>query len=340
MFHNQPIRIILFVLVIFTTALSGCAPLAQSNTAQGAVPTPLASEVPGEVDVTDSFVDPTVFLPALIEALDNHDTANLQKWMTDTFLVGTWRGYQVYESSVDALDKLYTGQLGEVRKLEVVKDVDLKTLMGGIDPLSIPSEESGVMYAYLVSGWGMDAKDEAILFIMMDAADNLKWQGWMQIKGGFSGTRLGGIQYFENKPLGISMYLPKVDEVAESTDISLLVMGTGAGHMSESRAGVIINVEPANQRTAEQVVTKLVEETLQVMGAGYTGGNTTVLDIEGNQAYAVDGLPGQDVNRRMYIVHNDLLYSFMFVPDSAKAAAYNQMEDMYAMIVNTLHFIK
>src|SRR5512142_2925532 len=92
MFRNQPIRYIMFVLLIFALLLSGCGPLAQPNPVNAAVPTPLASEVPGEVDVIDSFVDPTVFLPALLQALDNHDTANLQKWMTDTFLVGTWRG--------------------------------------------------------------------------------------------------------------------------------------------------------------------------------------------------------------------------------------------------------
>ncbi len=340
MIHNQPVRLLMSFMFIMVLALSSCSALKQPDTAIGAVPTPLPSEVPGPVDVIDSFVDPAYFLPALIQALDSHDTANLQKWMTDSFLVSTWRDKQVFVSSTEALDKLFSDQLGAERHLELVKDVDLKALMGGTDPVSIPGEESGVMYAYLVSGWGMDGKDEAILFIMMDPADNLKWEGWMQIKGGFSGARLGGIQQLDNTALGISMYLPKVDEVSDQTASSVVILGPGAGHPSDDRAGGFINVEAANDRTAEQVATKLAEENKAILGAGYTGANITVLDIEGEPAYSVDRLTGQDFNRQVFIVHNQQLYTFYFLPDNQNAAAYSQMEDMYTMVVNTLHFTR
>ena len=40
------------------------------------------------------------------------------------------------------------------------------------------------------------------------------------------------------------------------------------------------------------------------------------------------------------MVHNDQLYWMIFVPDNPQAAAYLQMEDVYAMIVNTFHFTR
>ena len=340
MFRKQPFRILPLLMLIPALVLSGCAPLVQPLTAVGAVPTPVIPGVEGEVDNPDIFVDPAYFLPALLQALASHDTGNLKQWMTDPFLVGTWRATRSETSPADALKSLYDDQLGADIKLELVKDADLKTLMGGIDPLSIPGSESGVMYAFLVAGWGMQGLDEAILFITMEAADNLKWHGWLQIKGGFSGARLGGVQPYKNDTLGFSLFVPKDYEVPDSNTQTGIFLAPGEGHPTEDRAGAIFSVEPANGRTAEQIATQLAEKTKVEMGAGYTGAAITVMDIDGEPAYSVGGLPGQDVNRQLFIVHQDLLYTLMFIPDSTRAAAYSQMEDLYAMIVNTFHFIK
>jgi hypothetical protein len=62
------------------------------------------------------------------------------------------------------------------------------------------------------------------------------------------------------------------------------------------------------------------------------------LVIDGEPAYSINQLPGQDFNRQVFIVHNDVLYTLMFVPDSPQAPAYAQMEEVYAMIVSTLRF--
>ncbi len=64
------------------------------------------------------------------------------------------------------------------------------------------------------------------------------------------------------------------------------------------------------------------------------------MDIEGESAYYLGELPGQDINRRVFMVHNDVLYTLMFLPDNSNAPAYSQMEDLYAMVINTFHFTK
>jgi hypothetical protein len=174
----------------------------------------------------------------------------------------------------------------------------------------------------------------------MEPADNLKWHGWMQIKGGFSGARIGGIQPYTDDALGFSVFLPKVFEVLKPNDGEAMILAPGEGHPSDDRAAAFIYVEPANGRTAEQVATAISEDNKSVMGPGYTGGDITVLEIDGEPAYSVGGLTGQDINRRLYMVHDDQLYWMMFVPDTTLAPAYQQMEDLYFMIVNTFQFIR
>jgi hypothetical protein len=340
MVNKQTIHIFTPLLLVFALFLSGCAQAIQPLTTDEIVPTPVTTETADAVDNPDVFADPETFLPALLQALSAHDTGKLQQWMTNPFLESTWRFNQSEISPDEAIYFLYADQLGTENKLELVKDADLKTLMGGIDPLSIPGSESGVMYAYLVSGWGKDGKDEAILFITMEPADSLKWHGWMQIKGGFSGARIGGIQAYTDDALGFSVFLPKDAEVSKQSDSEVMFLAPGEGHPSDDRAAAFINVEPADGRTAEQVATAIAEDNKSVMGPGYTGGDITVMEIDGEAAYSVGGLTGQDINRRVYMVHNDQLYWMMFVPDNSQAPAYQQMEDLYAMIVNTFQFTR
>jgi hypothetical protein len=340
MVYKQTIHILTPLLLIFALFLSGCAQAIQPVTTNENVPTPVTTDSADAVDNPDIFADPEFFLPPLLQALTAHETEKLQQWMTNPFLESTWRFNQSEISPDEAIYFLYADQLGTENKLELVKDADLKTLLGDVDPLSIPGSESGVMYAYLVSGWGKDGRDEAILFITREPADNLKWHGWMQVKGGFSGARIGGIQAYTDDALGFSVFLPKDYEVSNQSDSEVMFLAPGEGHPSDDRAAAIINVEPANGRTAEQVATAIAEDNKSVMGAGYTGANITVMEIDGEAAYSVDRLTGQDFNRRLYMVHDDQLYWMMFVPDNPQAAAYPQMEDVYAMIVNTFRFTR
>lgn len=340
MFYKKSIHILIPLLLIFAFFLFSCTQAIQPETNNENVLTPVTTDSTDVVDNPDIFADPEFFLPALLQALTEHDTGKLQQWMTNPFLESTWRFNQSEISPDEAIYFLYSDQLGAENKLELVADADLKTLMGGIDPLSIPGSESGVMYAYLVSGWGKDGRDEAILFITREPADSLKWHGWMQIKGGFSGARLGGVQAYTDAALGYSVMLPKDYEISHPSDSEVLFLAPGQGHPSDERASAFIFSEPANGRTAEQVATEIAEDNKSVMGPGYTGGDITVLEIDGESAYSVSGLTGQDLNRRVFMIHNDLLYWMMFVPDNPQAAAYLQMEDIYAMIINTFHFIR
>ena len=62
--------------------------------------------------------------------------------------------------------------------------------------------------------------------------------------------------------------------------------------------------------------------------------------LDGQQAYILGRLPGQDLNRQVFIVDNGILYHLTFVPDDpARGEDYQQMEALYAAIIGSLRFL-
>lgn len=347
----------LFLLFALAAALlsAGCSALAadlSASTQPTAVNQPVEAVLPEGLAATNAaaqaptptmsvteppkvFTNPDVFEAALLQALMAKDTRALLNWMTPEFLTGGWRADGSYGAPVDALREVYADYLGTDNTLQVVKGADLKALLGGVDPLSFPREEAGVAEAVLISGWGKDGRDEAILYIARAADNSLMWHGWMVIQGGFSGARLGGIQLYSDTAHGYSMYLPKKYEVQETGAGTLLIMAPGAGHPGEQRAAAFIEIGPANGRSVEEITEQIKAD----LGPGFYIPTATAMGLDKAMALVLSGLPGQDANRQLFVVYNDLLYHITFVPDApAVGAAYWQMEDLYAMIVNTFHF--
>ena len=65
------------------------------------------------------------------------------------------------------------------------------------------------------------------------------------------------------------------------------------------------------------------------------------MSIDGAETFVVHFLPGQDLNRRLFMVHDDRLYRITFAPEDPQSGySYRQMEDVFAMIVNTFHFTR
>jgi hypothetical protein len=95
-------------------------------------------------------------------------------------------------------------------------------------------------------------------------------------------------------------------------------------------------VEAANGRTAEEVADQL-EADFAIPGMDIERSNTTIGEAE---AVVLDKLPGQDINRRVVFVHDDLLYSLYFSPaDETVGDAFTRMETLYEMTLNSFTFI-
>ena len=99
-------------------------------------------------------------------------------------------------------------------------------------------------------------------------------------------------------------------------------------------AWLYIEITDAAGRTAAQIA----DEGIAALGEGF---NITRFEVEvdGEQAVVVDGLPAQDSARYVFIVHNERLYNLIFMPWHPNAAEPTQLENLYTLVMATLHFL-
>ncbi|RPJ44602.1 MAG: hypothetical protein EHM21_10090 [Chloroflexi bacterium] len=338
----SPIHKYLFLLVILllSTLTPACAPLLAPVRTSGEAPTPIVrsetapTDGAGEASPGNGFVELAPFQAALLQAIQSRDKAKLEPLMAENFASGWWRGEMGDLARADALRELYQDQLGDEIKLGVAPGVDLPLLMGGTNPLDIPRPEVNVVDAIVVTGWGKDGKDEAILFVSRQPDNALRWAGTLVVKGGFTSPETGGVEPFVNKENGYQLYLPKGFEVQQSlpNHISILAPRGTQGH----RERAFITVEPANGRTVEQIVAELKATAL----ADVAGQPGTVMGLDSEMALIFDRVPSQEFMRMLYVVHEDRLYTMIFIPqDETQGAAYNQMRNLFAVVANTFKFI-
>jgi hypothetical protein len=118
-----------------------------------------------------------------------------------------------------------------------------------------------------------------------------------------------------------------------TTDHNLVVYApeTTEGH----RERATIEVTPAEGRTAAKIADALLAE----LPGFEVERSTTQLDHV--TAEVLDGMPGQDLNRRVIAVANDRAYSLMFMPlaPEENPEAYAQMEELYTLMINSFHFL-
>lgn len=109
---------------------------------------------------------------------------------------------------------------------------------------------------------------------------------------------------------------------------------TGSGGDSLGDAWVNINVTDAQGQTAAQAA--------DAASAGFGSGfniTKTAIEVDGVQGVVMDGLPGQDSNRQVFIVSNGKLYQLTFAPWYPNANTPTPLDGLYKTIIETLHFI-
>ncbi len=100
---------------------------------------------------------------------------------------------------------------------------------------------------------------------------------------------------------------------------------------------LLISISEAEGQTAAQIADAQIAQ----VGEGFNI-TRTELTIDGKQAILVDGLPAQDSSRYVYIVNNDQLYRFEFMPwfPSNDSSQPTPLESLYTTVVETLHFME
>ena len=99
---------------------------------------------------------------------------------------------------------------------------------------------------------------------------------------------------------------------------------------SDVKALFWLEISDSYNRTAEEIA-----DQDMTYATGVDVGRWTVT-LGGEQAVVLDGMPGQELQRRVYIVHQQTLYVLAFWPArSENKAASDQMETLYAAVTNS-----
>ena len=99
-------------------------------------------------------------------------------------------------------------------------------------------------------------------------------------------------------------------------------------------AWVNIQVQDAAGRTLAQ----FADEVMTATGEGFNI-TLTEVQVDGDPAIVVDGLPGQDSNRIVMMVRNDRLYALTFMPWHPGTEQFTPLEHLYETILQSIHFL-
>ncbi len=121
--------------------------------------------------------------------------------------------------------------------------------------------------------------------------------------------------------------------VAETMDDGAvnLVHGSLMNH-ADPRAS--IEVSDVAGRTLAEIGDALVAE----YAAGFDVQREKT-QIDGEEALVLDNLPGQDLNRRVVVIHHGRLYSFFFTPLGESDEARSAFETFYQTVLGSLRFV-
>jgi len=142
-------------------------------------------------------------------------------------------------------------------------------------------------------------------------------------------TPTPALERFSSDRLGICFSYPEgYTQMPYNDAVEIVAPGPVPG--SDELGLFWLEISDAQDRTAEGVAD---QERSYV--AGLDPGRWTVM-LGGEQALVLDGMPGQNLVRRVYIVHQGALYILTFTPTrSANEAAVGQMESLYAAVTGT-----
>lgn len=146
-------------------------------------------------------------------------------------------------------------------------------------------------------------------------------------------TPEAGTLLYRDDAHGYCVLYPDTHQTFDSTEAETVFAVTDLMNTAEPR--VSINVTDAADLDTETAAA----QTMADFGLPDMSVPGNVL-LDGTDAVVLDNMPGQDINRRVVVVHNGRLYDFMFLPigeDYGEVA--QRTEDVYRLMVESFRFL-
>ena len=148
-------------------------------------PNGMQAQVNIPLSASTTLPSPTDFGQTLVTTLNAKNFDAAKSMMDQSFMMDFWLSQGTPYTPDLAVQQLQTNYIGPSTVLVADPNKDLNALLGG-NPYSIVGLDPTKSLALFVSGWGLDGKDEAILYITRRADGSLYWHSVLIAPGGFA----------------------------------------------------------------------------------------------------------------------------------------------------------
>jgi hypothetical protein len=139
---------------------------------------------------------------------------------------------------------------------------------------------------------------------------------------------------YTNQDFGFSLHYPKGYEV-QRTFVQQITFLAPQGTPGERVRGWL-EVERNLDQDAGWYANQMIQEVVS-LGIQYP---SSARVVDGQQAYILERVAEQDLTRQVFIVYQGFLYHLTFMPDDPQIGeAYQQMETLYAVVMDSLRFL-
>lgn len=146
-------------------------------------------------------------------------------------------------------------------------------------------------------------------------------------------TAGAGTLLYRDDARGYCLLYPDTHQTFDATESETVFAVGDVGNTTEPR--VSINVTDAAGLDTDTAAA----QTLAAFGLPDTNAPSAIM-LDGTDAMVLDNMPGQDINRRVIVVHDGRLYDFMFAPIGADYGELAQRtEDVYRTVIETFRFL-
>jgi len=131
-------------------------------------------------------IAPADLAQTIVDTLNAKDFAAARSKMRISFMMAFWQSQGTSYTPDLAIEQLQLNYIGPSTVLVSNPNKDLTALLGGSNPYTIMGLDPSNSLALFVSGWGLDGKGEAILYVTWPANGNPYWHSVLIAPGGFA----------------------------------------------------------------------------------------------------------------------------------------------------------
>lgn len=142
-------------------------------------------------------------------------------------------------------------------------------------------------------------------------------------------------QVFSSDQLGLCFSYPQ-GYAQNPFSETVAIYGPDYQGAGDPRVGFWLEISDSYDRTAERIADEDMDLAVNQQGVPRANLGWSGVTLGGEQAVVLDGMPGQDLQRRVYVVRDESLYVLAFMPTrSDDQATSDQMEALYAAVMES-----